>query len=134
MNKYEQLKDKLAQAPMDAEAEAFLAQVDDATRVLMRTGMPTIYKIASNLCITPSKLRREIRRYLDLTPSDYIMLLRLNRALQLLDLYPRYSVAYVSEQCGFFDHAHFTHTFIDYFGLTPTQYIKKMRDKRRNLG
>ena len=131
MNKYEQLKNKLANVPMSAEAETLLAQVDEAVRFMMRDGAPTICGIASRLCITPSKLRRDIRLYLDFTPSDYIMLLRLSRALQLLDFYPRHSVAYVGEQCGFFDHAHFTHTFIDYFGLTPTQYIKKKRAESR---
>ncbi len=116
---------------MDSETEEFLSRVEDAVRQLMREGAPTINAIASRLCITPSKFRRDVRSYLDLTPSDYIMLLRLRRALQMLDYYPRYSVAHVAEMCGFFDHAHFTHTFTDYFGLTPTQYIAKIRSESR---
>jgi AraC-like DNA-binding protein len=55
------------------------------------------------------------------TPHDYLVRRRLQRALELLagtDL----SLSAIAYASGFCDHGHFTRRFRQHFGVTPSRY------------
>ena len=72
-----------------------------------------------------SELCRCFRRVLDLSPSDFILQYRLNRALALLEN-PELRIADIAIICGFCSPSHFGSLFSKHFGCTPLQYRKEI--------
>ncbi len=80
----------------------------------------TLAEIARYVDISRRQIERLFARYFDISPSRYYLELRLTKARQLL-LQSDRSVAEVSVACGFLSSTHFSHSFRDIFGLSPTQ-------------
>jgi AraC-like DNA-binding protein len=64
-----------------------------------------------------------------ITPHRYQLLLRVNRARQLLR--QGGEIADVAQRTGFFDQSHFTSCFRDVVGVTPGRYQVHMNSQRR---
>lgn len=74
----------------------------------------------SVLCnMSESSFKREFKKTFNDSPAQYIRLKKLNRAKELLQLKSQ-SVAEVAFECGFNDLAHFSKTFKDHFGVSPS--------------
>lgn len=62
-----------------------------------------------------------------MTPANYLTLLRMNAALQLLtDKQQR--IKNIAYELGFTDDAHFCRSFKKYYGISPGEYQKKRKD------
>lgn len=73
-------------------------------------------------CDIPNKqLYRLIKKYMDLTPLDYIRRVRLQKAAVLLGQ-RRFTVAEISYMVGFRTPSYFAKCFQNRFGVTPGQY------------
>lgn len=57
------------------------------------------------------------------TPTNYIKINRLNKAINLLST-NNYSISEVSALCGFNEPNYFTRCFKSHFGKSPTEYMK----------
>jgi len=80
-------------------------------------------EIADSFGFSLSWLTKIFVRYADIAPSRYIREYRLNIARQLLcnsDL----TIAAISQQTGFLDQFHFSKTFKQSMGISPTEYRK----------
>ncbi len=108
----------------NAANEQFLGEVNKAILRLMPQGKADIGHVASELCMTPSKLRRRMQECTDLTPANYILTIRMDEAKRMLAAYPQHTVGEVAYQCGFADQAHFSRAFSRLFGITPMQFAK----------
>jgi AraC family transcriptional regulator len=71
--------------------------------------------------VHPVHIARSFRRLLGCTFREYLTLIRLRRATDLLKGLSA-NITEVALACGFSDHAHFTRTFKGATGLTPTAY------------
>src|ERR1700722_18036949 len=71
--------------------------------------------------VHPVHVSRTFRRQLGCTFREYLTLIRLRRATDLLKRSSS-DIAEVAFACGFSDHAHLTRTFKRVTGLTPTAY------------
>ena len=60
----------------------------------------------------------------DQAPADYIRLIRLKRAAQLLKE-QKYSITEVAEMTGFSDAKYFREVFKKHFNVSPSQYGKE---------
>lgn len=130
MKEYKKIEQHLASLQLDAKKVDFIEKIDHHVKRLIPRGEADIDHLSERLVVSVSKLRRVMRDDLGLSPARYIMFLRLRYSLKMLDGEPKKSISEIAEQCGFFDHSHFTHTFIHYFGLSPTQY---RRQKEKNV-
>lgn len=65
----------------------------------------------------------KIKALTDQAPADYIRIIKLNRAIQLLKE-QKYTITEISEMTGFNDAKYFREVFKKYFKVSPTQYIK----------
>ena len=124
-NKYEMLSECMQTPPRSDYAREFLAAVDRAVSDLMPTNKLAVEHVAAKLCISPSKLRRQLAFYARITPANYLMMLRMRKAVSLLEAYPKYPISDIASSCGFSDHAHFTHAFVRFFGKPPMQYVQE---------
>lgn len=77
--------------------------------------------LARGAKLAPAKFARLIRRFFDLTPSQFITRTRLAAAARLLretDL----GVSEIAHECGFYDHSAFSRAFHSAMGVTPSAY------------
>jgi len=74
---------------------------------------------ASAMNVSTSLLYKKVKSLTDQSPTDFLKLVRLDYALELLQNH-NYSVTEVSEQCGFSSIGYFSTVFKKHFGKTPT--------------
>ena len=84
--------------------------------------------LAQRAHISEVYLRRLFLQQLGITPRQYLLQLRLEKAKRLLED-GRLTVTLVAESCGYTNVYHFCRSFRQYTGLTPTEY----RRGRQNL-
>jgi transcriptional regulator GlxA family with amidase domain len=78
-------------------------------------------KLAADLGVGYSWFRRMFREYTQLSPSQYHLQLRINRACELLSR-TTLPVAKVSERIGFESPYYFSHIFREKTGYSPRAY------------
>ena len=85
--------------------------------------------LAARCGVDRSQLFRVFKRYLGLSPQQYIIQYRLERAADLLrstDL----SVTQIQYSCGFGDLSHFSRLFKSRYGISPAAYQRKENGSR----
>jgi len=75
---------------------------------------------ASAMNVSSSLLYKKIKSLTDQSPTDFIKLVRLDYALELLKSH-KYTVTDVSELCGFGSIGYFSTVFKKHFGKSPTE-------------
>lgn len=95
-----------------AAVELAHARFDEALRV-------DDLALAANM--SSDRLERAMRRVLNVSPKQYILRLRADRAAQLLTTTDR-SIADIAAGCGYYDQSQLTRQFRDHHGLTPARY------------
>lgn len=87
-----------------------------------------VSQVADQCCVNIRYMARLFRQYAKLTPQEYVMRLKMNRAGQLL-LNSDLSVKNVAMLVGFTDPYHFSRNFKNFHAVSP----KKYRDKHLAL-
>jgi AraC family transcriptional regulator len=81
----------------------------------------TLSQASKHAGVHPVHVSRSFRRTLGCTFREYLTLIRIRRATDLLKRSST-CITEIAVACGFSDHAHFTRTFKRATGLTPTAY------------
>ena len=81
----------------------------------------TLSQASTQAGVHPVHVSRSFRRTLGCTFREYLTLIRIRRATDLLKQSST-CITEIAFACGFSDHAHFTRTFKRATGLTPTAY------------
>mgnify|MGYP001405837830 CR=1 FL=1 len=76
-------------------------------------------ELADEACVSTRQLERLFARYLGMSPTRYYLTLRLERARQLLRQTSQ-PVLSVAMSCGFVSASHFSKSYNERFGHTPT--------------
>lgn len=79
--------------------------------------------LAARVYLSNSGLAWKFKQELNTTPSQYLIMLRLRYAKQLL-LNHDYTVTKISEMCGYSNPYYFTNVFHNYCGMSPTDFRK----------
>lgn len=82
-----------------------------------------IEHIASELNVSVRQLQRKMKTELDMTPKQFITIIKLEKAEQLLHNSP-WTISEIAFKCGFADPSYFGAVFKKYFGKTPAEYRK----------
>ena len=77
--------------------------------------------LAQICCMSPNHFHKLFKQALNMTPSNYQTVLKMNAALRLLDATEN-SIKNIAVDLGFVDNAHFTKTFKIHYGLSPKSY------------
>lgn len=78
-------------------------------------------RLAALAHLSVSQFERRFKMLFQITPVQYVIRLRLNKASQQL-MASNVKIAEVATQCGFYDHSHFIRQFTRTFGLSPRRY------------
>lgn len=81
----------------------------------------TLDDLAEVVCLSPSTLYKKMKDYADVSPMEYVMKVRLHRAVELLKD-DSVSVQEVAQSVGFNTHSFFSECFKREFGMTPRQW------------
>ncbi len=84
-----------------------------------------IETVCASAFISVSSLQRAFVKYFGMSPKQYLIQLRMNRALELL-MENTLSVKEVSFACGFTDEKYFSRAFKKKYGYPPSQLAKNM--------
>jgi transcriptional regulator GlxA family with amidase domain len=97
------------------------ALLDAALAMEMNIENPcSLEKLATDLGVSLRHLERLFKRYLNTTPAQYYIDLRLRRARELL-LQTNMSVMEVTVACGFLSSSHFCKSYRNLFGYPPSR-------------
>jgi AraC-like DNA-binding protein len=83
-------------------------------------------EIAHQFYFSPSHLSRLFRRSTGFTYSEFVQLVRIRRAQELLRTTDQ-KVLEIAEASGFGNLSHFQHTFRKHTGMTPLKYRKELQ-------
>lgn len=81
-------------------------------------------KWSKELGIGRTRLFDRIKQITGMTPNDYLLYVKMNKAMSLLREHEEFTVAEIAYQLGFSNPAYFSKCFKKQVGLTPQQYRK----------
>lgn len=88
-----------------------------------------IDELAARVYLSHSGLIWKFKKELNTTPLQYLNMLRLRNAKQLL-LNHSYSISEISEMCGYSNPYYFTNIFHQQAGMSPTEFRKYHLEKK----
>ncbi len=83
--------------------------------------IPDLARLA---CMSLSQFERKFKDLFQLTPQEYIIEIRLNRACKQIAS-TEHTFSEIAQDCGFYDHSHFTRKFVEHFDITPSEYRRR---------
>lgn len=86
----------------------------------------TVADLAASADCSVEQLQRRMRRVFGISPTQYLLRERVDRAARLLAGTDE-PIATVAARCGFYDQAQLTRHFGRFIGLTPAQYRSEQR-------
>ena len=102
-------------------SELFLERIRQTVTKLIRDGNCEVNRLAEELCISPSQLRRKTLAITGQTPKRYMMEIRMSMAREFMEAHPELSLNEVAQRSGFYDHSHFIRAFRSVYGVTPRE-------------
>lgn len=86
--------------------------------------------IAQNIPVSPTYLNRLFQKAMNNSPMQYVIWLRLKKAVSIFNQTPSISIKEVAQSCGYSDPYHFSKLFKKHVGVTPTEYKAGKRAKK----
>jgi len=86
-------------------------------------------KLADMAGLSISHFERRFRLAFGVSPRQYLIRVRVENASKMLRETDR-TVSEIAQQCGFYDHAHFSRSFLRVMNRSPSAYRKQMHAAR----
>ncbi len=83
----------------------------------------TISRLADVTCLSNKQFGRIFADYVGAAPKEFLRIVRMQRALSMLQQDVTLPLAQVAYECGFFDQSHMIKEFKLFSGYTPTEYL-----------
>ncbi len=87
----------------------------------------TLNELCQLSFISPYHFIREFKRYTGLSPTEYLIQLRIKAAQKLL--LQTTNLAIVAQQLGFYDQSHFSKYFKKHLGISPRKYLQSYKKR-----
>jgi ligand-binding sensor domain-containing protein/signal transduction histidine kinase/DNA-binding response OmpR family regulator len=104
--------------------EIFLEKITKIIQKNLSNGSFNVDMLTDELHISSSTLYRKISGISDLTPNDFIQLVRLNKAAELLQE-GSYQISEICFLVGFGSPSYFSKRFKKQFGMSPKEYTRQ---------
>lgn len=85
-----------------------------------------VERMADIMCMSRSNLLRKIKMLFNLSPVDFIRLIRLKKAAELIQS-GQYRIGDICAMVGISSSSYFTKLFLKQFGMTPKEFEKQCR-------
>ena len=104
--------------------EQFISKITELITKNIRQSEFNVEQLASEMCMSRSSLHRKIKEVSDMTPIDFIRLIRLKKAAELIRE-KGYRANEVCEMVGINSPSYFIKLFQKQFGMTPKEFAMK---------
>lgn len=84
----------------------------------------SVNELCDDMCISRSQLHRKLSTYTGFSTVNFINMIRLEKALDLLESNAG-NVSEVAFACGFNNRSYFSTLFTEYFGNSPSSYVNQ---------
>ena len=105
-----------------------VVQIADYLKTNFRNQI-SIDDLSSHFGFNSSYLIRLFNKYMDVTPAQFIINLRINEAKKLLQNNDKLLLKQISEFCGYADQHYFSRLFKQVTGISPSAYREKLNSK-----
>ncbi|MGQ0633990.1 MAG: helix-turn-helix domain-containing protein [Planctomycetaceae bacterium] len=113
---FSRLTDQVREKPAIERLGRVIERIQRDVRTITSTK-----QLADIACLSVSQLNRVFRRQLGTSAHKYLVQIRVESACRALAESNR-KIAAIAHEFGFHDHAHFSKTFHNLYGITPTAY------------
>ena len=121
---------ELPSGRVSAQEQKFLRSIQEYVSANLHRNI-TLDDMAEVVCLSPSTLYKKMKEYADISPMEYVMKMRLHKAVELLKD-DSVSVQEVASAVGFNTHSFFSECFKREFGMTPRQWRLRTVAKGHN--
>lgn len=121
-------KGELGDFEMTASDRKFLADVDKYIKDMMGDPDTSVESMSAHLCMSRVQLYKRMVSLTGTTPSEYLRAKRIKRAEELIHS-DELNISEIAYTVGFNNPRYFTKYFQETYGLTPSQYKKKLNGK-----
>lgn len=83
--------------------------------------------LARKTYMCESKFRHSFKKITGLSPIDFLIKLRIEKAMEFMAATPEINVTETAMKTGFWDSAYFSKKFKEIVGITPMSFLKKQR-------
>ena len=118
-------KGELGDFEMTANDRKFLADVDKYIRDMMGDPDTSVESMSAHLCMSRVQLYKRMVSLTGTTPSEYLRAKRIKRAEELIHS-DELNISEIAYTIGFNNPRYFSKYFQEAYGLTPSQYKKKL--------
>ena len=130
-NKYEGKFNEIKEEVTNIKStdEKFLEKLENIVKNKIAESDLSVETISQEIGISRSQLQRKLKQLTNQNPSDYIKTTRLRHAAWLLSC-KNLSVSEVSYATGFSSLSHFSNSFKEFYGMSPSHYMEIHRSNR----
>ena len=118
-------KGELGDFEMTANDRKFLADVDKYIKDMMGDSDTSVESMSAHLCMSRVQLYKRMVSLTGTTPSEYLRAKRIKRAEELIHS-DELNISEIAYTVGFNNPRYFSKYFQEAYGLTPSQYKKKL--------
>lgn len=122
-----------AQGKNEEPETIFLKQVNQAIQLKIDDSDFKVQDLADELALSRSHLFRKLKELTQMSPNQYLLVYRLFKAKELIE--KGFKDINISEVCygvGFVSKSHFSRTFRNQFGVSPSTYRKNLMQHTGN--
>lgn len=114
----------LAVSPID---DLFLQKLNKYITENLTNQLLSVEMIASEMSMSSSSLYRKVKGLSNLSPNDFIRIVRLKKSVQIMQTGERH-VSEIAYQVGFSSPAYFSTCFQKQYGKSPSEFIKELKE------
>ena len=96
--------------------------------IIRRPDQINLKRLNENIGYSQKHLIDMFKRQVGITPKAYLRIIRFQRAIREIEQRKAVSWTIISQDCGFYDQAHFINDFKSFSGFTPEEYVRSKND------
>ena len=122
------IKDMLSPEPLQSADRQLLEKVVKLINENISNPNLNVEFLAENIGISRVHLYRKLKELTNQSPSDFIKTIRIKQAAELL-ANQKVQVSEIAYAVGFSNLSHFSNSFKEFYGISPTEYAEKYKNK-----
>lgn len=111
---------------MSREDEEMMQRIIDIITENIREEDFNVERLADTMCMSRSSLLRKIKQLFNMPPLEFIRLIRLRRAAELIQE-GKFRIGEIGYMVGFSNPSYFSKMFCRQFGVTPKEFERQVR-------
>ena len=129
--KEKEIKDLLSPKPLPSSDQVLLEKVVRLINENISNPNLNVDFLSKNIGVSRVQLYRKLKELSDQSPSDFIKTIRIKQAAELL-ANQKVQISEVAYAVGFSNLSHFSNSFKEFYGISPTEYIENVKNIKNN--